>query len=73
MLARRADRQLPAPVRYFRREEGGVSHFHYLRDNALLAWMHLRLLLGLLLRLPSARGAAAQIIAPLIEMSWPEM
>jgi len=43
---------LPAPVRYFRPEEGGVSHFHYLRDNALLAWMHLRLMLGFVPRLP---------------------
>ena len=43
---------LPAPVRYFRPEEGGVSHFNYLRDNALLSWMHLRLMLGLLARLP---------------------
>jgi glycosyltransferase involved in cell wall biosynthesis len=43
---------LPAPVRYFRPEEGGVSHFHYGRDNALLTWMHARLLLGFLLRLP---------------------
>jgi len=43
---------LPAPVRYFRPEEGGVSHFNYLRDNALLTWMHLRLLFGFLLRLP---------------------
>jgi hypothetical protein len=42
----------PAPVRYFRTEEGGVSHFRYLRDNALLTWMHARLLLGFLLRLP---------------------
>jgi glycosyltransferase involved in cell wall biosynthesis len=43
---------LPAPVRYFRPNEGGVSHFHYGRDNALLTWMHARLLLGFLLRLP---------------------
>jgi hypothetical protein len=43
---------LAAPVRYFRPEEGGVSHFNYLRDNALLSWMHLRLLFGFLLRLP---------------------
>lgn len=43
---------LPAPVRYFRPEEGGVSHFNYLRDNALLAWMHLRLMLGFVPRLP---------------------
>jgi glycosyltransferase involved in cell wall biosynthesis len=43
----------PAPVRYFRSEEGGVSHFSYVRDNALLTWMHLRLFLGFLLRLPA--------------------
>ena len=43
---------LPAPVRYFRPEEGGVSHFNYLRDNLLLSWMHLRLAAGFLLRLP---------------------
>ena len=43
---------LPAPVRYFRPEEGGVSHFNYLRDNLLLTWMHSRLLLGFLVRLP---------------------
>ncbi|MFN0317085.1 MAG: glycosyltransferase family 2 protein [Burkholderiales bacterium] len=43
---------LPAPVRYLKPEEGGVSHFRYLRDNALLSWMHTRLLLGFLLRLP---------------------
>lgn len=43
---------LPAPVRYFRADEGGVSHFNYLRDNLLLSWMHLRLFLGFMLRLP---------------------
>ncbi len=43
---------IPVPIRYFRPEEGGVSHFRYWRDNALLAWMHLRLMLGFLLRLP---------------------
>lgn len=43
---------LPAPVRYFRANEGGVSHFHYLRDNVLLTWMHLRLLAGFVVRLP---------------------
>ena len=32
---------VPAPVRYFRADEGGVSHFNYWRDNALLTWMHL--------------------------------
>jgi len=43
---------LPAPVKYLRADEGGVSHFNYLRDNTLLTWMHLRLMLGFLLRLP---------------------
>ena len=43
---------LPAPVRYFGADEGGVSHFNYLRDNTLLTWMHMRLMFGFLLRLP---------------------
>jgi glycosyltransferase involved in cell wall biosynthesis len=43
---------LPAPVRYFRPEEGGVSHFNYWRDNALLSWMHFRLFWGMVVRLP---------------------
>ena len=43
---------LPATVRYFRADEGGVSHFNYLRDNLLLTWMHSRLFFGFLLRLP---------------------
>jgi glycosyltransferase involved in cell wall biosynthesis len=43
---------LAAPVRYLRPEEGGVSHFRYWRDNALLTWMHLRLMLGFVARLP---------------------
>jgi glycosyltransferase involved in cell wall biosynthesis len=43
---------LPAPVKYLRTDEGGVSHFNYLRDNVLLTWMHIRLMLGFILRLP---------------------
>jgi glycosyltransferase involved in cell wall biosynthesis len=43
---------LRAPVRYFGPEDGGVSHFRYGRDNALLTWMHFRLFFGFLLRLP---------------------
>jgi glycosyltransferase involved in cell wall biosynthesis len=43
---------MDAPVRYFRADEGGVSHFRYLRDNLLLTWMHTRLFLGFALRLP---------------------
>ncbi len=47
-----------APVKYFRPDEGGVSHFHYLRDNVLLTWMHTRLMLGALFRLPLRLGRA---------------
>lgn len=43
---------LAAPVRYFRPEEGGVSHFNYWRDNILLTWMHFRLFWGFIARLP---------------------
>lgn len=41
-----------APVKYLRPEEGGVSHFNYVRDNILLTWMHTRLFFGFLIRLP---------------------
>ncbi|HVJ54215.1 MAG TPA: glycosyltransferase family 2 protein [Aliidongia sp.] len=44
---------LPAPVRYFTPQQGGVSHFRYVRDNILLSWMHLRLVAGFGQRLPS--------------------
>ena len=43
---------LPASVRYFETSDGGVSHFHYLRDNVLLTWMHSRLFFGFIIRLP---------------------
>lgn len=43
---------IAAPVRYFTQDEGGVSHFRYLRDNTLLTWMHTRLFLGFVVRLP---------------------
>jgi hypothetical protein len=29
-----------------------VSHFNYVRDNALLTWMHARLFFGFVVRLP---------------------
>jgi glycosyltransferase involved in cell wall biosynthesis len=53
---------LPAPVRYFTPEQGGVSHFDYWRDNAALTTMYLRLFLGFVLRLPLliARRLAAR-------------
>jgi glycosyltransferase involved in cell wall biosynthesis len=43
---------IDAPVKYFSPEEGGVSHFKYLRDNVLLTWMHTRLFTEFLIRLP---------------------
>ncbi len=45
-------RNLPAQVKYFTSAEGGVSHFHYGRDNVLLSSMHARLFAGFVLRLP---------------------
>lgn len=47
---------IDAPVRYLSAEEGGVSHFKYLRDNLLLSWMHTRLFFGFLRRLPLLLG-----------------
>jgi glycosyltransferase involved in cell wall biosynthesis len=52
---------LPAAVRYFAAGEGGVSHFKYARDNALLTWMHTRLVFGFVARLPLL--AARRLIA----------
>ena len=43
---------LPVPVRYFTRDEGGVSHFNYWRDNVLLTSMYLRLAVSFFIRLP---------------------
>ena len=43
---------LDAPVKYLSAGEGGVSHFRYGRDNLLLTWMHLRLMIEFTLRLP---------------------
>jgi glycosyltransferase involved in cell wall biosynthesis len=40
---------VPVKVAY---PEGGRSHFHYLRDNVEISWMHTRLLLGMIIRLP---------------------
>jgi hypothetical protein len=42
----------PVPVKYPPQTEGGVSHFHYLRDNLLLVTTHARLVLGMFLRIP---------------------
>lgn len=44
---------IDAPVKYLTAQEGGVSHFNYVRDNLLLSWMHTRLMFEFLLRLPN--------------------
>lgn len=43
---------ISTPVRYLRPDQGGVSHFRYVRDNALLTLMHLRLFAGFVVRMP---------------------
>ena len=42
-------RYMPVKVHY---PESGRSHFNYLDDNLEIAWMHIRLVAGMLLRLP---------------------
>lgn len=44
---------IPVRVAY---PEGGRSHFHYLRDNVEISWMHMRLIVGMLMRLPLLLG-----------------
>jgi glycosyltransferase involved in cell wall biosynthesis len=41
---------IETPVRYLALHEGGVSQFHYLRDNILLIGLHTRLFFGFLRR-----------------------
>lgn len=41
---------IPVNVQY---PEGGRSHFLYFQDNVEISWMHTRLIVGMLLRLPS--------------------
>jgi glycosyltransferase involved in cell wall biosynthesis len=65
---------LPAPVRYFGADEGGVSHFRYIRDNALLTLMHLRLVFGMLARLPRLllwRARRRSAAMPSGQARWP--
>ena len=47
---------IPTHVRYLSAEEGGVSHFHMVRDNALISWMHTRLVLIAIWLWVSGRG-----------------
>jgi len=43
---------VPSPVYYPPKSSGGVTHFHYLRDNLLLVGTHTRLFFGMLARIP---------------------
>ena len=52
---------LPAPCRYIAKSDGGVSHFHYLRDNVRMVWLHTRLLTGLLFTFPAVLAARRRI------------
>jgi len=62
---------LPAPVQYFDSAAGGISHFHYLRDNLLLIRRHTLLVLEMLpqlrriwrLRQQAKRARSSQSIA----------
>lgn len=55
---------IDAPVKYLTAEEGGVSHFRYGRDNVLLTWMHTRLMIEFLLRLPALLWRKARGLPP---------
>lgn len=52
---------LPAPCRYIAKADGGVSHFHYVRDNIRMVWLHTRLLTRLLLTFPTVLAARRRI------------
>jgi len=49
-------RNLPTRVRYLSADEGGVSHFHVVRDTARISWLHIRLSL-----LAASRNLAARV------------
>ncbi|MFY9511932.1 MAG: glycosyltransferase family 2 protein [Rubrivivax sp.] len=53
-----------APVKYLTAAEGGVSHFRYGRDNLLLTWMHTRLMVEFVLRLPLLAWRKARRLPP---------
>lgn len=55
---------LPAPCRYLSRDEGGVSHFHYVRDNVRMVALHTRLLLEFAFRHWPARLRARRTRQP---------
>lgn len=45
--------KLEAPCRYLSPEDGGVSHFNYMRDNLRFVGLHLRLIAGWFRQVPS--------------------
>lgn len=46
-------RYIPVNVNY---PPDGASHFRYIRDNVQISWMHTRLIVGMILRLPVLLG-----------------
>ncbi|MDR2673394.1 MAG: glycosyltransferase family 2 protein [Opitutaceae bacterium] len=55
---------LPAACRYLSRADGGVSHFHYVRDNLRMAWLHTRLIAALVIcKWPAALRAQRRAAA----------
>lgn len=52
---------LPAPCRYIAKADGGVSHFHYVRDNVRMVWLHTRLIARLLITFPAVLAARRRI------------
>ena len=43
--------------------EGGTSHFRMLRDNLRISWLHTRLFVGMLLRLPGRWGTRRETVS----------
>lgn len=52
---------LPAPCRYIAKADGGVSHFHYIRDNVRMVWLHTRLITRLVFTFPAVLSARRSI------------
>ena len=55
---------LKTKVRYVAAEEGGVSHFRMFRDNALISWMHTRMMFTLFFRLLTLRPRPRRLALP---------
>lgn len=63
---------VPTPVRYLSKAEGGVSHYHYLRDNVRLVTLFLRHFPGAFLRWPlilARRMAGKSRVSPAPQIS----